>query len=106
VAQKIQTLLIRALDGSAAEGTIRFGLGGTGYEIDLNAGLAKKLRDALIRYVDAARRTGRRPERRRGPQVGQGAGHRGKDRGRFVTPHLKVRNCSSSSSSSRPSVPA
>ena len=30
MAQKIQTLLIDDLDGSAAEGTVRFGLDGTG----------------------------------------------------------------------------
>jgi hypothetical protein len=66
VAQKIQTLLIDDLDGSAAEGTVRFGLDGTGYEIDLNAGHARELRDALARYVDAARRvssSARRPSR-------------------------------------------
>jgi hypothetical protein len=72
VAQKIQTLLIDDLDGSPAEGTVRFGLDGTEYEIDLNAGHAKELRDALARYVDAARRVSsnaRRPPRggRRGP---------------------------------------
>ena len=37
MAQKIQTLFIDDLDGSAAEGTVRFGLDGTEYEIDLNA---------------------------------------------------------------------
>jgi len=58
VAQKIQTLFIDDLDGSAAGGTVRFGLDGTEYEIDLNAGHAKELRDALARYVDAARRVG------------------------------------------------
>jgi Lsr2 len=65
VAQKIQTLFIDDLDGSAAEGTVRFGLDGTEYEIDLNAGHAKELRDVLARYVDAARRVGnaRRPPR-------------------------------------------
>jgi hypothetical protein len=72
VAQKIQTLLIDDLDGSAAEGTVRFGLDGTEYEIDLNAGHARELRDALARYVDAARRvssSARRPPRggRRAP---------------------------------------
>jgi hypothetical protein len=71
VAQKIQILFIDDLDGSAAEGTVRFGLDGTEYEIDLNAGHAKELRDALARYVDAARRVGnaRGPARsgRRGP---------------------------------------
>jgi Lsr2 len=66
VAQKIQTLFIDDLDGSEAEGTIRFGLDGTEYEIDLNAEHAQALRDVLARYVHAARRAGggaRRPAR-------------------------------------------
>jgi len=66
VAQKIQTLFIDDLDGSAAEGTVRFGLDGTDYEIDLSAEHAKELRDALARYVGAARRAGgtaKRPPR-------------------------------------------
>src|SRR5579863_1027066 len=66
VAQKIQTLFIDDLDGSTAEGTVRFGLDGTEYEIDLNAEHAKSLRDALARYVGAARRVSggtRRPAR-------------------------------------------
>ncbi len=58
MAQKIQTLLIDDLDGSAAEDTVRFGLDGTEYEIDLNAEHARALRDALARYVNAARRAG------------------------------------------------
>jgi hypothetical protein len=75
VAQKIQTLFIDDLDGSDAEGTVRFGLDGTEYEIDLNAEHAGELRDALTRYVDAARRVGggaRRPARsgRRGSADG------------------------------------
>jgi hypothetical protein len=36
---------------AAPEGTVRFGLDGTEYEIDLNAGHARELRDALARYV-------------------------------------------------------
>ena len=66
MAHKIQTLFIDDLDGSEAEGTVRFGLDGTEYEIDLNAGHAQALRDALSRYVQAARRAGggaRRPAR-------------------------------------------
>ena len=39
MAQKVQTLFIDDIDGSAAEGTVRFGLDGTEYEIDLNAGM-------------------------------------------------------------------
>jgi Lsr2 len=66
VAQKVQVLLIDDLDGSAADGTVRFGLDGTEYEIDLTAEHAQALRDALSRYVQAARRAGggaRRPAR-------------------------------------------
>ena len=75
VAQKIQTLVIDDLDGSAAEGTVRFGLDGMEYEIDLNAGHARELRGALARYVGAARRAGaaaRRPGR--GARRGRAAG--------------------------------
>jgi len=66
VAQKIQTLFIDDIDGSAAEGTVRFALDGTDYEIDLNAKHAEALRKALAKYVDAARRSSgaaRRPAR-------------------------------------------
>ena len=75
MAQKIQTLFIDDLDGSAAEGTVRFGLDGTEYEIDLNEEHAKELREALARYVSAARRgngVARRPARtgRRAPAGG------------------------------------
>jgi hypothetical protein len=66
MAQKIQTLFVDDLDGSDAEGTVRFGLDGSEYEIDLNAKHAQQLRDALARYVGAARRVGggaRRPAR-------------------------------------------
>ena len=55
MAQKIQTLFIDDLDGTEAEGTVRFGLDRAEYEIDLNAEHAKALRDALARYVSAAR---------------------------------------------------
>jgi hypothetical protein len=60
----VQTHYIDDLDGSDADGTVRFGL--DGYEIDLNAEHAQKLRDTLARYVSAARRTAggaRRPPR-------------------------------------------
>ena len=66
MAQKVQTLFVDDLDGSAAEGTVRFGLDGTDYEIDLNTEHAQALRDALARYVSAGRRAAggtRRPSR-------------------------------------------
>jgi hypothetical protein len=88
MAQKIQTLLIDDLDGSEAAGTVRVGLDGAEYEIDLNAEHAQALRDALARHVGAARRyaaacpgrapgTSRRGRQHPGPRMGQGAGHRG-----------------------------
>ena len=76
MAQKIQTVFVDDLDGTEAEGTVRFGLDGSEYEIDLNAGHAQALREALAPYVSAARRAGggaaRRPARttRRAPATG------------------------------------
>ena len=64
MAQKVQTLFIDDIDGSAADGTVRFSLDGTDYEIDLNAEHAQASRDALAGYISAARRAGastRRP---------------------------------------------
>jgi hypothetical protein len=57
VAQKIQTLFVDDIDGSEAEGTVRFGLDSVDYEIDLNAGHTHALREALAPYVSAARRS-------------------------------------------------
>ena len=58
MAQKIQTLFIDDIDGGAAEGTVRFALDGTEYEIDLSAAHSDELRKALERYLAHARRTG------------------------------------------------
>jgi Lsr2 len=105
VAQRIQVLLIDDLDGSEADGTVRFALDGTDYEIDLNAEHAQALRDALARYVSVARRAAggtRRPARgrRAAPVTGpnptevrewaKGQGIDVKDRGR-VPAELVVR---------------
>jgi hypothetical protein len=71
MAQKIQTLLIDDVDGSPAEGTVRFGLDGIDYEIDLNAGHAQALRGALARYTGVARRgSGTRRPAQRGRKAG------------------------------------
>jgi hypothetical protein len=48
--------LIDDLDGSEATETVRFGLDGTDYEIDLAGQNAEELRGALARFVEAARR--------------------------------------------------
>ncbi len=58
MARKIQTLLIDDLDGGEAAGTVRFGLDGTEYEIDLSAAHGDELRSALAQYLAHARRAG------------------------------------------------
>jgi hypothetical protein len=58
MAQKIQTLFIDDIDGSEAEGTLRFALDGTDYEIDLNADHTAAFRSALEVYVAHARKVG------------------------------------------------
>jgi hypothetical protein len=76
VAQKIQTLFIDDIDGGAAEGTVRFALDGTEYEIDLNAKHSEELRSAIGKYVTHARKVGggaRRAGRTAG-RAGRGAG--------------------------------
>ena len=76
MAQKIQTLFIDDIDGGAAEGTVRFALDGTEYEIDLNAKHSEELRSAIGKYVTHARKVGggaRRAGRTAG-RAGRGAG--------------------------------
>ena len=66
MAQKIQTLFIDDIDGGEAEGTVRFGLDGTEFEIDLNARHSSELRKALGRYILHARKVGGAARRGRG----------------------------------------
>ena len=56
MAQKIQTLFVDDLDGSEAEGTVRFGLDGANYEIDLSTAHAEELRNVLAPYARAGRK--------------------------------------------------
>src|ERR1700761_2590620 len=72
VAQKITTLFIDDIDGGAAEGTVRFALDGTEYEIDLNSKHSEELRSALGKYVTHARKVGG-AARRAGRGAGRGA---------------------------------
>lgn len=58
MAQKIQTLFIDDIDGGAAQGTVRFGLDGTDYEIDLSSKHSDELRGILADYIAHARKTG------------------------------------------------
>jgi hypothetical protein len=58
MAQKITTLFIDDIDGGEAEGTVRFALDGTEYEIDLNTKHNEDLRKSLEKYVTHARKVG------------------------------------------------
>jgi hypothetical protein len=56
VAQRTQILYIDDIDGSEAEGTVRFGFDGVDYEIDLNKKHADQLTKAIRPYLDVARK--------------------------------------------------
>jgi hypothetical protein len=58
MAQKIQTLFIDDIDGGEADGTVRFSLDGTEYEIDLNARHTDELRTTLKSYIEHGRKAG------------------------------------------------
>ncbi|HEY3528645.1 MAG TPA: Lsr2 family protein [Nocardioides sp.] len=74
MAQKVHITLEDDLDGGDASETVAFGLDGRSYEIDLNDKNAKALRDALAKYVAAARRAGGRSAgAKRRTQVGTSA---------------------------------
>ncbi|OHV38088.1 MULTISPECIES: histone-like nucleoid-structuring protein Lsr2 [Pseudofrankia] len=60
MAQKTIVSLIDDLSGEEADETVRFGLDGAQYEIDLSEKNATKLRESLAPFVGAARRSGGR----------------------------------------------
>src|SRR2546423_10122597 len=59
MARKVQVHLLDDMDGSQADETLRFGLDGMNYEIDLSAKHAEKLRATLAKFVLSSRRVGR-----------------------------------------------
>ena len=59
MARREMVVLTDDLSGGDAAETLRFGLDGVSYEIDLNSKNAKKLRDSLADYVEAGRKVGR-----------------------------------------------
>lgn len=67
MAQKVKIILIDDLDGGEADETVRFGLDGTQYEIDLSSAHAEELRGALSSYVTAARRESQPKQRQSAP---------------------------------------
>ena len=56
MATRTTVTLVDDLDGGTAEESVRFGLEGAEYEIDLSAGNAATLRDVFAGYIAAARR--------------------------------------------------
>jgi Lsr2 len=66
MAQKVTVELEDDLDGGAAEETVRFGVDGAGYEIDLSKKNAAALRRKLAPFIDHARTAGRGARRRPG----------------------------------------
>jgi hypothetical protein len=72
MATKVTVTLVDDLDGSPAEETVRFGFGGTEYEIDLNRKNARAFRRQLAPFIEHARQTGRQP-RRQAPRTASGS---------------------------------
>ena len=66
MAQKVTVALEDDLDGGPADETVRFGIGGAEYEIDLSKKNARALRRRLAPFMDHARKAGRGPRRRTG----------------------------------------
>jgi len=84
--QKVNVRLEDDLTGGPADETVRFGVDGRAYEIDLNARHAARLRDLLAPFVDRGRLArARRPRatirttasRERSRQIRAWAAHRG-----------------------------
>jgi hypothetical protein len=66
MAQKITVALEDDLDGGPADETVRFGIGGTDYEIDLSRRHAATFRRQLAPFIEHARKAGRGARRRPG----------------------------------------
>lgn len=64
MAAKISTELEDDLDGGPAIETVRFGIGGAEYEIDLSAKNASAFRGQIAPFVEHARRANARQRRR------------------------------------------
>ena len=71
MARKITVAVEDDLDGGPADETVRFGVGGTDYEIDLNAANAAAFRQALELFTGHARKAGRGQRRPVGSAAGR-----------------------------------
>src|SRR5215475_4829660 len=64
MAQRVSVELEDDLDGGPADETLRFGLGGMDYEIDLSKKNARRFRRQIAPYIEHARKAGRGQRRR------------------------------------------
>jgi len=69
MAQKVTVELVDDVDGGPADLTLSFGLDGKSYEVDLSDVNAKRLREALAEFVEAARKPGSSPKTARASQA-------------------------------------
>jgi hypothetical protein len=77
MAQRATATLVDDIDQSTASETVRFGVDGTAYEIDLSAKHASELRSLVGRYISVARRI--RPAMSRAPRQHQPRARTGMD---------------------------
>ena len=66
MAQKVQVVLVDDVDGGEATETVSFTVDGVGYEVDLSAANAVKLRSAFEPWISAGRRVSGRKSAARG----------------------------------------
>jgi hypothetical protein len=66
MAQKITVALEDDLDGGPADETVRFGIGGVDYEIDLSKKNAAAFRRRIAPFIEHGRKVGREARRRPG----------------------------------------
>ena len=66
MAQRVTVALEDDLDGGPADETVRFGFGGSDYEIDLSKKNARAFRKQLAPFIEHARKAGRGQRRRPG----------------------------------------
>jgi hypothetical protein len=79
MATKIAVAFEDDLDGGPAAETLRFGIGGSEYEIDLSKKNARKFRKGLAPFVEHARRAGRGQRQRHRPARTSSARERSSD---------------------------
>ena len=74
MAKRTIHMLVDDIDGTEADETVRFGIDGIQYEIDLSKTNAEKMRGVLARYVEAGAKVGRAgaPAARTAPARGRG----------------------------------